>query len=264
MKGYTQMSNLKDLLNGAQDDGLLDQSALYALNVVDLGATIQDNLGIDPDSIDSTEVFGLFALIDDSTSIRFAGNTQVVRDGYNGVLDSLMKSQSRDDILVSTTMLNSGVFQAPVALPNAKRLDNTYNPQGWTPLYDRTLDLGALATIKRQEFRNTGANFRGVLLLVSDGNDEGSKANAKRVAALLTSLQAQEVFQVIALGINDGRTDFKAVFGEMGVLPNLILTVDNDPHSIREAFGVVSRATVSASQGGSLSQSGLGGFGANP
>lgn len=259
-------NNLQDLLNDAKDDGLLDQNAADALiNVVDLGQTIQDNLGVSAVDIDSTEVFGLFTLIDDSGSIRFTGNTQVVRDGYNGIVEALKKSASRDDIINTVMLLNAGVFQPPVALENSRLLDHTFNPSGGTPLYDKTLELSALATLKRQEFAATGASFRGVLLLISDGKDEGSRNSVKKVRPVLDSLQQQEVFQVIALGIDDGHTDFNAVFREMGVLPENILTVSSDPSSIRKAFGVVSRATLSASQGGSVSKSGgLGGFGANP
>lgn len=259
-------NNLQDLLNGAKDDGFLDQSAADALNVVDLGQTIQDNLGVSAADIDSTEVFGLFSLIDDSGSIRFSGNTQVVRDGYNGIIEALKKSASRDDIINTAMMLNAGIFQPPTALVNSIALDaHNYNPTGGTPLYDKSLEIGALVTLKRQEFAATGASFRGVLLIVSDGRDEGSRASAKKVKAVIDSLQQQEVIQVIALGIDDGHTNFHDVFTSMGVLPENVLTVSNDPSSIRKAFGVVSRATVSASQGGSVSQSGgLGGFGANP
>jgi hypothetical protein len=263
-KGKT-MTDLQSMLGGAKDDGLLDQAALDALNVVDLGTTIQDNLGVDPNAIDSTEVFGLFSLIDDSTSIHLGGNTEVVRNGYNGLLDALTGSQSRDDIIVSMMMMNAGIVQQPTALSGARRLDANYKPRGQTPLYDKAMELAALATAKHQEFAATGAAFRGVILLVSDGADYGSKATARRVQPVLRAIQQQEVFQVIALGIEDGYTNFQRVFADMGVLPENILTVKNDPKSIRDAFGVVSRASVTASQGGSVSQSGgLGGFGANP
>lgn len=259
-------NNLQDLLNGAQDDGFLDPNAANALQTVDLGQMIQGNLGISADDIDSNEVFGLFILLDDSTSIRMGGNTQIMRDGYNMILDALVKSGSRDDIIVSTMTLNGGILQPPTALVNAIRLDSkNYNPSGGTPLFDQSLTTGALVTAKRQEFASTGASFRGVVLIASDGEDVGSRSNPRQVKAVLDSLQAQEVIQVLALGIDDGHTNFQAVFESMGVLPENVLTVNSDPSSIRKAFGVISRATVAASQGGSVSQSGgLGGFGVNP
>ena len=196
------MNDLQQMLGGAKDEGLLDQTALDSLNVVDLGATIQDNLGVDPNAIDSTEVFGLFGLIDDSTSIKLAGNTLVVRNGYNGLLDALSASQSRDDIIVAMMMLNAGLVQNPTPLVNANRLDDKYNPKGQTPLYDRTLELAALATLKHQEFAATGASFRGVLLIVSDGADYGSRATAKRERSAATGHHGYENYgkQLITFG----------------------------------------------------------------
>jgi uncharacterized protein YegL len=254
----------KLLLQGAQEDGLVGKQAMASMNVVDLGDIFGDNLGVDPTSIDSTEVFALFVVLDDSTSIRMKKNTSVVRDGLNSVFQALTKSKSRDDIIVCVLCLNAGALQPPVPLPQAVRLDNSnYNPNGMTPLYDRSIEVGALAAAKYRQFAATGASFRGVIFLLSDGNDEGSTATPAKVKPVFEDLQAQEIFQVIAMGISDGRTDFKAVYESMGVLPNMILTPDNDAHDIRDAFGVVSRATVSASQGGSLSQAGgMGGFGA--
>jgi hypothetical protein len=128
------MNDLQSMLGNAKDDGLIDQAALDALNVVDLGTTIQDNLGVDPSAIDSTEVFGMFSLVDDSSSIEDAGNTAVVRTGYNGLLDALMGSQSRDDIIVTTLKLNKGITQVPTAVCNAVGLGTDYSPYGCTPV----------------------------------------------------------------------------------------------------------------------------------
>jgi hypothetical protein len=255
------MSNLQELLKGAQEDGLIGTAALATMNIVDMGVRIQDSLGIDASLIDSSEVFGLFAVVDDSSSIETAGNTPVVRDGYNSVLDALMASQTRDDILVSTMLLNGGMIQPPVALANAQRLGMDYRPSGTTPLYDRTIEMCMLAAAKYKEISQTGSIFRGVIWLTSDGADVGSRASPQHVRPWIEKMRQFEVFQVLALGIEDGHTDFKAVFEAMGVLPDSILTVKNDPSSIRKAFGVVSRASASASQGGSVSRSGgLAGF----
>jgi hypothetical protein len=253
-------TSLQALLQGAKDEGLLTQAALNSIQVIDLGAAIQDNLGVIPAQIDATEVFGLFSVIDDSGSIRFAGNTDVVRQGYNSILEALMKSNARDDIIVTARLLNAGMLHAPCPLRDAKRLDQHFNPNGGTPLYDTVIEVCGLAAVKYQEFQMTGASFKGVIPIVTDGNDEGSTATADRCKPVVEALMAREIFTVMAMGIDDGRTDFRKVVRSMGIPDNLILTVSNDPHSIREAFGVVSRATASASQGGSVSKVGLGGF----
>jgi hypothetical protein len=119
-----------------------------------------------------------------------------------------------------------------------------------------------VALAKYQEFTATGADFRGVIFLISDGNDEGSQATVQQVKDVISPLLQKELFGFIALGIEDGSTDFRLIFTAMGIPPEWILTVDSDGHAIRDACGVVSRATQAASQsGGSLSQySGLGQF----
>jgi len=252
---------LSTLLKGAKDDGLVTAAGMQAFSIVDLGDEIADNLGVTPDLVDTSEVFAFFGVVDDSGSIRWKGNTAIVRDGYNGILDALTKSKSRDDIIVGATLLNGGMLHPVCALKDAKRLDSHFNPNGGTPLYDRMVQTCELVVRKCKEFQDTGASFKGVIVLVTDGNDEGSDAKAQHVKDVLEPLLAREIISVVALGINDGSTDFRKVFVDMGIPDNLILTVNDDPSSIRRAFGVVSRATNAASQGASLSQSGLGGFG---
>jgi hypothetical protein len=261
MEIVVMSQDLSSILGGAQQEGLVTAAGMKAFQIVDLGAEIADNLGVTPDGIDSSEVFALFGVIDDSTSIRLGGNTEPVKNGYNGILDALMKSKSREDIIVGATLLNGGVLHSVCALRDAKRLDAHFNPSGGTPLYDRVIQTCELVVRKCKEFQDTGASFKGVIVIVTDGADAGSRASAANVKAALEPLLKKEIVSAVALGISDGSTDFKAVFNSMGIPDNLVLTINNDPSSIRNAFGVVSRATNAASQGASLSQSGLGGFG---
>jgi len=253
--------DINSILGGAKQDGLVTTAGMQAFKIIDLGDEITDNLGITPDLVDSSEVFAFFGVIDDSGSIRFSGNTDAVKSGYNGILEALTKSKSRDDIIVGATLLNVGVLHPVCALKDAKRLDGHFNPNGGTPLYDRVIQTCELVVRECKEFQDTGASFKGVIVIVTDGNDQGSRSSAGNVKVVLEPLLAREIISVVALGISDGSTDFKSVFASMGIPDNLVLTIDDDPSSIRKAFGVVSRATAAASQGASLSQSGLGGFG---
>jgi len=64
------------------------------------------------------------------------------------------------------------------------------------------------------------------------------------------------------MGIDDGFTDFRNVFQEMGVRDEWILTPANTESEIRKAFQVFSRSAVRASQSAvSFSQTAMGGFG---
>ena len=255
------MSAWDKSLQGATNTGLVTAAGLEAFNIANFGDEIADNLGVSPDLVDSSEVFAFFGVIDDSGSIRFKGNTDRVRQGYNGILDALHASKSRDEIIVSATLLNHGVFHPVCALRDAKRLDDHFTPNGGTPLFDRVIQTCELVARKCQEFQDTGASFKGVMVVVTDGNDEGSRASVGHVRAALEPLLAREIISVVALAIEDGSTNYRAVFRAMGIPDNLIITINDDPSAIRRAFGVVSRATAAASQGASLSQVGLGGFG---
>jgi hypothetical protein len=67
---------------------------------------------------------------------------------------------------------------------------------------------------------------------------------------------------IAGVGITDGTTDFRRVFGEMGILPQWILTPHNTPSEIRAAFQLLSQSAERASQAaaGSFSTTAMGGF----
>jgi hypothetical protein len=65
----------------------------------------------------------------------------------------------------------------------------------------------------------------------------------------------------VGIGIADGSTDFKAVFGEMGIRDEWILTPKNSPSEIRRAFQMLSQSATRASQSATtFSQAAMGGF----
>jgi hypothetical protein len=77
-------------------------------------------------------------------------------------------------------------------------------------------------------------------------------------------MQRSESHIVAALGINDGSTNFRQVFQEMGITDEWILTPGNSASEIRAAFQVFSQSAVRVSQGAAvLSPAALGGFAAN-
>lgn len=253
--------DLSAQLAGASRAGMLDAEMQEAFEVINLGDTLQDNIGCAPSDIDSTEVFGFFGIVDDSTSIRISGNTQAVQDGYNAILQSLAESNMRDDIIVATTLLNKGMVHQPTPLVNGVTLSGLVC-QGKTKLYDRVIETCGLALKKWNDFTSQGSDFRGVIFLLSDGQDEGSRASLKKARKTVETLISNEVISFIAMGVkNKANTDFRKVFGDMGIPAEWILEIGSDPHSIRDACGVVSRAAVRASQAGGLSQvSGINAF----
>jgi len=259
-------TKVNELLQGAKDDGTLSPESYQTLHVVDLGQQIQQGLGVQVDDVQASEVVLVTLMLDDSGSIRFAGNAQAVRDGHNEVLRALQDSKQQDQILVHTRYLNGHVLFPYGPLDQAVELDpQNYDPSLGTPLYDQTAVVLGTVVAKTQEFADNGVPVRSITLIVTDGADQHStKARATDVANLVQDLKEQETHIVALLGVDDGHgTDFNAVAVEMGIEPEWILTVDSDASAIRKAFQVFSQSALQVSQaaGGSFSSTQLGGFG---
>ena len=109
-------ASIGDLFNSAADDDVIGQEALEALQVVDLGTKIGDALGTPADQFQEGEVVLVAVLIDDSGSIRFCGNTEVVADGHNCVIEALTESkpQDRNNILFHSRLLNGEIIRGVI------------------------------------------------------------------------------------------------------------------------------------------------------
>ena len=252
------------LIQQAQDDGLLSAASAQALTTVDLGAQIQAGLGIDVEDVMASEVVLLTQLIDDSGSISSAGNAAAVRAGHNLVLDAVRGARQRDDVLAHARYLNGEVLYPYTLLDGARQMDaHNYQPSGGTPLYDAAVVLLGTVLAKAQEFAGSGVPARTVTLIITDGADMHSRRHCARdVAALVRDMTLTETHIVAAMGVDDGSTDFRAVFRDMGIDDRWILTPGNNASDIRQAFGVFSQSVVAVSQGAAnFSKGALGGFG---
>ena len=267
MSKTSKTARATELLLNAHRDGVLGTQALQSLNVVDIGAQIQAGLGVSVDDVEASEVVLVTMMPDDSGSIRFSGNAEAVRAGHNLVLDALVASKQRDGVLVHTRYLNGTVLCPYAPLDRAVRMTRgNYDPCQGTPLYDQTVVLLGTVLAKAQEFADNGVASRTVTLLISDGADQhSSRSTAAEVAAICRDMERAENHIVAALGVSDGATDFRAVFREMGIRDEWILTVRNSASEIRRAFQVFSQSAVAAAGGGGMPAApvGLGGFLAN-
>jgi hypothetical protein len=254
----------KQLINAAAAEGLLSPQSVTTLGSVDLGAQIQAGLGVSVDDIAASEVVLVTMLIDDSSSIRFGNNTQLVRDGHNLVLEALVKSKQRNSILAHTRYLNGDVLYPYNLIDQAVKMDSSnFNPSGGTPLYDQSIVIAGTVLAKTQEFASSGVAVRTVTVIITDGADSGSRKRAADVKPVITDLLRQENHIVAGMGIADGYTDYRQVFEEMGIDDKWILTPGNSDSEIRRAFQMVSQSAVRASQSAAnFSQAAAGGFGA--
>ena len=262
--GQGSSANVSELFQAAHSEGVLGPQALQALTVVDLGAQIQAGLGISVDDVQASEVVLVTVMPDDSGSIQQAGHARTVCDGHNLVLDALLSSQQKDGILFHTRYLNGSVLNPFRPLEDVVRMHSkNYSPDQGTPLYDQAVVLLGTVLAKAQEFTRNGVSARTVTLLITDGADCHSRTSrARDVAALVSDLRRAENHIVAAMGIDDGSTDFREVFRQMGIEDKWILTPGQGAQDIRQAFQVFSQSAVRVSQGAaSFSRTALGGFG---
>jgi len=251
--------DVKKLFADAHDQGALSARSLAALDVIDVGAQIQAGLGVTIDDVAASEVVLVTMMPDDSQSIAHAGNTDAVRDGHNFVLDALRGSKQSGEVLAHTRYLNGEVLYPYIALDHAvKMTPANYNPRLGTPLYDQAAVVLGTVIANSQELAQAGIAVRTVTLIITDGGDYGStRMKPADVKAIVDDMIAQEHHIVAAMGIDDGTTDFRAVFRAMGIPDRWVLTPGNSASEIRRAFAVFSQSAVRASQGAAVQ---LGGF----
>src|SRR5262249_19277262 len=138
-----------------------------------------------------------------------------------------------------------------VALDHAvKMTPANYNPRLGTPLYDQTAVVLGTVIAKSQELSQAGIAVRTVTLIITDGRDfRSTRMTPHAVNASDDDMLAHEHHSVGAMGISDGRTDFRQVFRAMGIPDRWVLTAGNSASEIRRAFAVFSQSAVRASQG---------------
>ncbi|MDO8408069.1 MAG: hypothetical protein Q7S95_02430 [bacterium] len=261
----SQSNGLNALFESAATQGSLSQGALQAIQIHDIGADINAALGVSVDDVKASEVVLGTLLIDDSGSIMQARNEQHVRDGHNLFIDSLAATKQKNGILTMCRYLNGTVLYAYVPVIQAIRMDAAnYRARGGTPLYRESLATLAAVVAKRQEFEDNGIICRTITGIFTDGGDStgGRGVCASDVKMIVDDMLRAENHIVAGIGVSDGYTDFSAVFGDMGIRPEWVLTPGNSPSEIRKAFGLLSQSAVRVSQSGkTFSQQVMGGFG---
>lgn len=260
--------SIQGLFGSLVEGGTVTAAAAAGLFTPDLAAQLgQGGLGVDPNQVQASEVFIMVEVVDDSGSIRFvSGNSQAVRDGHNIILDALNGSKQKSGVVMRSTYLNGTVLCNFAMIEDVPRMTpQNYDPNGGTPLYDAIAEAVAATAAKIQEFEDAGVSARAVIVVITDGHDEGSRRfNARKLQPVVRDLLKSEKVIVCGMGIADGFTDFRAIFREVGLEDRWILTPQNSPSEIRRAFGAVSQTAQRASQtGANFSQQATGGgFGA--
>ena len=257
------MSTLNNLFQQAGQQGDLEQDTVDLLMGDDLGADINAALGISVDDEPVTEALLIGVLLDNSVSL--AGREPDVRNGCNLLFETLKKSKQVGSMYSHVRLLDGSVLDAFRKLKDASVVDsgNYQATLSHTPLYEQSFLLLKTVIAKSLEFTSGGTPARSITVIVTDGANNGRGKSVSEVATLVRDMLRQENHIVAGMGIDDGYTDFRKVFGDMGIPDKWILTPGNTGHEIRDAFRILSQSAQQASQSAqSYSRTAGGGFGA--
>ncbi len=256
---------IEDLLGDAATDGEVGKKASAALlsanTVRQVGNIIVRELRSKADDYAESEALIVTVLVDDSGSIFSQGNENAIIEGYNGVLEALTGAKQKGRILVSCRYLNGTILCPYTYLETAPKMSTAnFYEGGTTPLYDQAFVTLGSVMAKAREFEDKGVGVRTWTLLITDGADYGStKVKAKEVAELAKTLNS-EAHMLLAFGVDDGGTDFKSVFREMGVREDRILVSANDPKAIRKTLRLASQSAAAFNAPTGAAGQSLGGF----
>lgn len=243
--------NLQSLLTSATTAGTLSP-ATSQLVTGNLGAVvIAGAAGKDAEDIVASDVTLVTLLVDASSSIHDRGLEDAVRDGQNVLVDALGDTKERDSILMALWTFASDlrVVHSYVGLEDVTRLDKkNYAGLGSTRLYDTWCDALTANVAYAQQLRSSGTPCKSVVVVITDGEDCGSKRRAADCARISRDLLASEQFTLAFVGIGSG--DFRTIARDMGVPDGCIaVQAQATPSAIRQVFRMVSQSAIRASQG---------------
>ncbi|MEX1113038.1 MAG: hypothetical protein WD603_00050 [Patescibacteria group bacterium] len=239
------------LLVDSSAQGTLSADSLRALQDIpgvqhEVGRSLGDSV---PE--DLNDLLLLSILVDDSGSIAWAKNTRAVQNGHNRVVQVVLEAGIARNVLLQTRFLNGKVVNPYVPLLKADPLDSgNYGEHefGGTPLYEQSVVLLGSVAAKTRELEAKGKSARSITLIITDGDDQHSgKITAGHVAWLANDLRRSKRHIVAGMGVEDGSTNFRRIFREMGIPDKWHLTPNADPSAIIQAFKDFGEAAAKAS-----------------
>lgn len=206
--------------------------------------------GKDIEDILASDVTLVTLLVDASSSIHDRGLEAAVRDGENTLVDALAATREKDSILMALWTFDDEirVVHSYVGLGDVTRLDaKNYKARGCTRLYDTWCDALAANVAYADRLRSSGTPCKSVVVVVTDGEDVGSKKTASACAAISRDLLASEQFTLAFVGV--GTADFQKVARDMGIPDGCVaVQAQATPSAIRQVFRMVSQSAIRASQ----------------
>lgn len=236
--------DIHDLFGDAQAEGFDSSASMILVDNLDAVALAGAN-GASLDEINTDDVTLAAFVLDASGSM--SGVRRDVIDGFNLMLETFNGSKGADSILVSAWSFNDAPVlhysytPAPLVAPMTLK---EYTPDGSTALYDTLLHVMTGMVAYGQTLRNNGVRTRCVIVAMSDGDDNVSRANAHQVKTVSESLLAQEIYTLAYAGF--GSNNLQQIANAVG-FPSII-TAGSSPSEIRRIFKQVSTSLIRQSQ----------------
>ncbi len=255
-----------DLFQEAQECGEISPASAALLT--GLSARINKTMAILPVKPVVTDQTLLCMLLDNSPSMESNRNHVAAVEGHNLVVNSLMQARAINSVESLTMLLNPNPRYVQTitgdtddfcwgALRAAPRLDHKrYIHGGGTPLYDRSLETLGSVLARTKWWEDTyGVQVRSITLLMTDGEDNDSKATADNVAKVVGDMLAMEKHRIFFMGLGSSIAGFERIATAMGIPTDCIGVVERDAKQIREKFQLFSQSAVAlaANHGATIS-----------
>mgnify|MGYP003384615625 CR=1 FL=1 len=244
-----------DLFQDAKESGEISPASAALLT--GLSARINKTMAILPVKPLVTDQTLLCMLLDNSPSMEYNRNHVAAVEGHNSVVNALAQARAINSVESLTMLLNANPKYTRTitgdrddfhwgALKAAPRLDHKrYIHGSSTPLYDRCLETLGSVVARTKWWEDTyGVQARSITLLMTDGEDNDSKANAAEVAQVVADMLAMEKHRIFFMGLSSCATDFRQIGKSMGIPEECIGVVERDAKAIRDKFQLFSQSAV--------------------
>jgi len=229
------------------DDDSMEQHK--PVNGFAFSATKIQNLG-------ATEytLFGLAA--DKSGSVwNFA---QEITACVKSVIESCQRSPRADNLMARVMAFNHHADEIhgfkPLSDCHLGNYDGVIVPGGMTALYDTTVNLVDSLAVYGKSLIANDYSVNGIIVVVTDGCDEGSTLSAKNVKASLERAMQNEALEslvsiLIGVNVTEAHVEKKLqAFKDEAGFTQYVQTADATPKTLAKLAGFISKSVSSQSQ----------------
>lgn len=200
---------------------------------------------IDADDIESSSPYICGLVVDASGSMYKYDdqNSGEMSACLHNFVSAVINAKQGDEMLVSKTTFSDSVELGGYVAP--ADLDCDFIADGMTSLYDAIVGSAKLLLNYMKQITTAGTTPCGAsIVILSDGQDNASRANINDAVTAISELRKNEV-KVAFIPFGD---EAKGIAQSLGIKDGDILETKNDPHALREALRIVSKSAISASK----------------